>query len=82
MSLLLEANGWAVNAEMKVTRRIAQFFTWVPADPKGTAIERFDSLAYLTAGEDKRRRRSVVLLALLLAACAAAVVGLRYFGKV
>ncbi len=82
MSLLLEANGWAVNAEMKVTRRIAQLFTWVPADPEGTTVDRFDSLAGLTAAQDKRRQRNVILLALLLAACAAAVVGLRYYGVV
>lgn len=82
MSLLLEANGWAVNAEMKVTRRIARLFTWVPADPPGTTVDRFDSLAYLTAAQDKLRRRNLILLALLLALCAAAVVALRYHGFV
>lgn len=82
MSLLLEANGWAVNAQMKVTRRIGKFFTVVPADPPGTEVVRVDALAHLTAVEDKRRRRSVLLLSLLLAACAAAVVALRFYGVV
>lgn len=82
MSLLLEANGWAVNAEMKVTRRIARLFTWVPADPPGTTVDRFDSLAHLTAAQDKRRQRNVILLALLLGLCAAAVVALRFYGIV
>lgn len=82
MSLLLEANGWAVNAQMKVTRRIGKFFTVVPADPPGTEVVRVDALAHLTAREDQRRQRSVLLLSLLLAACAALVVALRYYNVV
>lgn len=82
MSLLLEANGWAVNAQMKVTRRIGKFFTEIPADPPGTQVIRVDSLAHLTAKEDARRRRSVVLLSLLLLACIALAVALRYYSIV
>lgn len=82
MSLLLEANGWAVNAQMKVTRRIGKFFTVVPADPPGTQVIRVDSLAHLTAKEDKRRRRSLTLLSLLLLACIAVAVALRYYNVV
>jgi ABC-type branched-subunit amino acid transport system permease subunit len=82
MSLLLEANGWAVNAQMKVTRRIGKLFTEIPADPPGTQVIRVDSLAHLTAKEDKRRRRSIALLSLLLVACIALAVALRYYNIV
>lgn len=45
MSFLFEANGWALNISMRINRRISRVFTWTPALPKGSVIERFDVLA-------------------------------------
>ena len=69
MSLLLEASGWAVNAHMKVNRRIGRVFTFTPALPKDSRIERVDVLA---TDEDKGGAGRFLFIVLLLAAVAAA----------
>jgi hypothetical protein len=45
MGLLFEASGWAINAEMKITRRLGVTFTRTPGFPDGTRIDRLDVLA-------------------------------------
>jgi len=73
MSLLLEANGWAVNVNMKITRRIGLFFTNVPDLPKNTQIEHLDLLAPLKQPIEPQRGRALWIALLLLIAGIAAV---------
>lgn len=40
MSLILEANGWALNVPMKVTRRVGGLFAYHPRLPKGAKLQR------------------------------------------
>ena len=68
MSLLLEANGWAVNVHMKVTARIARIFAFTPALPKEAVIDRRDLLP--PAPGEGRGKRWTVFIVLLLAAAA------------
>jgi hypothetical protein len=44
MAPVLEANGWALNARMKVTRVLGGVFTRVPALPAGAVVDRLDVL--------------------------------------
>lgn len=82
LSLLLEANGWAVNVPMRVTRRAASRFTRTPPFPPGThrdlreerLPDDFDE-ATLAAARRRRRRRGAALLALALVAAAAGWLG-------
>jgi hypothetical protein len=74
MGLLFEASGWAINAEMKITRRLGVTFTRTPGFPEGTRIDRLDILAQdpeVVAQDAKRaktRRRFYTTLFLVLAA--------------
>lgn len=83
MSFLLEANGWAVNAPMRVTHRAAGLFTRTPAFPRGTrrdlTEERLpDDFDETTLAAAKRRRRRRLILFLLLLALAGAVTWLAW----
>jgi hypothetical protein len=40
MSLILEANGWALNVPMKVTRRVGGLFAYHPRLPRGAKLQR------------------------------------------
>jgi hypothetical protein len=44
VSVLLEANGWAVNVHTRVTARIARVFAYTPDLPKGATLDMTDSL--------------------------------------
>lgn len=69
MALLLEANGWAVNIEMKITRPIARVFAFIPELPKGAVLDRVDMLPGSPEDEDHTVRNvvMVILLAALVA---------------
>jgi len=69
MSLLLEANGWAVNAHMKVTARIARIFVFTPALPKEAVLDRRDLLPP-APGEGRGKRWFLFLLLLAVAGAA------------
>ncbi|MBI5607377.1 MAG: hypothetical protein HY902_00695 [Deltaproteobacteria bacterium] len=81
MSLLLEANGWAVNLRMPVSRRIGLLFTRVPDLPKPHVYDRTDQLAWLTRDADARRRRRLTWLIVLLVVSVAGAVVMRFFGS-
>lgn len=76
MSLLLEANGWAVNAHMKVTARIARVFAFTPALPKEAVLDRRDLLP--PAPGEGRGKRWFFFLLVLAAAGAAVYVHFHY----
>ncbi|MBM4342278.1 MAG: hypothetical protein FJ100_02750 [Deltaproteobacteria bacterium] len=80
MSALLEANGWAVNAQMKVTRRVGLYFTRRPPLPVGAKLERPDALAAFTASEDRRRARSLAVWVALWSLSVALYAWLRHLG--
>jgi hypothetical protein len=69
MSLMFEASGWAVNAEMKLTARVAQVFAFVPALPKDAVMDRTDVLPP-AEGEGQTTRRVLVLLVLVVGSAA------------
>jgi hypothetical protein len=50
MSLLLEANGWAVNVQMRLNRHVGRLFTRVPDLPREAVRVRKDVLASSTDG--------------------------------
>lgn len=78
MSLLLEANGWAVNVNMKITRRIGLFFTNIPDLPKNTEIEHLDLLTPLKRPIEPQRGRALwIALLLLIAALAGGLIWAR-----
>ncbi len=62
MSLILEANGWAVNVHMKITARIAQVFVFTPDLPKESVLDPTDMLPAVE-GEGRGRRFVVRVLA-------------------
>jgi hypothetical protein len=70
MSLLLEANGWAVNVPMKVTRRVGGLFTRRPPFPRGTARPLGEAAPMAELDEEaqdaRRRRRRLVTLVVVL----------------
>lgn len=78
LAWVLEANGWAVNAEMRLNRKIGRVFTNVPPLPPGTIVDNTD----LTASPEERarvlRRRRVRRLVMFLVVAAAAAVLWRY----
>lgn len=66
MSLLLEANGWAMNVYMKITARVAQVFAYTPDLPKDAQLDHKD---LLPAADDEGGHSGVyVFLLVLLAA--------------
>jgi hypothetical protein len=71
MAVLLEANGWAVNIEMKITRPIARLFAFIPDLPKGAVLDQTDMLPVSPEDED-HTVRNVVLVILLAALIAGA----------
>jgi len=74
LGLILEANGWALNGQMRLTRRLGGFFTRTPAVPEGSRIDRVDALAPAGAEEARRRRtRRIVTTILILAGIAIVV---------
>ena len=77
MGLLLEASGWAINAEMKVTRRVGITFTRKPAFPKGTKVAHFDVLSRQeeAIAQDRTRRNWRVLIFFIAALAAGAIAG-------
>jgi len=75
MSLLLEASGWAVNLQMKITRRVAPLFAYTPALPKDAYIDRTDVLPAVPG--EGRGKRILVLMVLLSAALGLLWVALR-----
>ncbi len=81
MSLLLEANGWAVNLRMPVSRRIGLLFTRAPDLPKPHVLDRTDQLAWLTRESDARRRRRLAWLIVLLVLSLAGAVAMRFFSS-
>jgi hypothetical protein len=86
MGPLLEANGWAINANMRLTRRLQRVFTRIPGLPRGSRTERPDVLqAFLNEARDaersfRRRRRLVALLVSLGLAALAVFLWLRWAG--
>jgi hypothetical protein len=86
MSLLLEANGWALNVHMGITGRLGRLFTRTPALPKGSRKDRTDILlAFLEEERDAaraktRRRRRIVVLAFFVLAAAVLYVWLEHWG--
>jgi hypothetical protein len=84
LGMLFEANGWAINARMMITRRLGIIFTRAPDFPPGTVRERHDILAGLAEvkAQDKliARRKRRIWLAVMLALLAGAVwAWFRYF---
>ncbi len=67
MSLILEANGWAVNVHMMITRRIARVFAFVPDLPKGSVLDPTDVLPPVE-GENRGRNIAMFLLWTFIAA--------------
>jgi hypothetical protein len=75
MSLLLEANGWAVNVPMRVTRRIGGLFTRTPPFPPGTRRDLgedrlpddFDENTMAAARRRKQRQAAMMLVVLAFA---------------
>ncbi len=72
MGMLLEASGWAINADMKITRRLGSAFTRTPAFPPGTKVDRFDMLADSPEAKAQSRRVRRVLTLFVLALLAGA----------
>ncbi|MFO0603711.1 MAG: hypothetical protein U0324_11085 [Polyangiales bacterium] len=64
MSVLLEANGWAVNVHTKVTARIAKVFAYTPDLPKGATMDVTDALP---EAEDEGGGGGVFFLLLIVA---------------
>jgi hypothetical protein len=83
MGLLLEASGWAINAQMKLTRRLGVTFTRIPDLPAGTHVDRLDILAHDPAviAQDavRARRRRLVLAVVALIVLAAAGWAARWY---
>ncbi len=80
MGALLEANGWAINARMKVTRRIGLYFTRRPPLPADARLQRPDALAVFTAPEDRRRARTLAVWIALWSLAVALYAWVRYAG--
>ena len=70
LSLLFEANGWAVNARQKLSRRLGGRFTVRPKLPKGTKLV-FKEPA-IEGVEPKSRKGLVIAIILVLLAAAGA----------
>ena len=68
LALLLEANGWAMNIEMKITPRVARLFAFVPDLPKDAHVDPIE-----LAGERDPSDRGLVMTVLLILLCAALV---------
>lgn len=72
MGLLFEANGWAINPQMRLDRRIGRVFTRTPRFPEGTRIELRDQVESAAIdddeGEDEGGGAWVLAVALLLSA--------------
>ena len=77
MSLLLEASGWAVNVQMKITARIAGIFAFTPDLPKGALIDRTDILPPVPG--EGRGKRWTIAVSILLVLAGALYVYLRFF---
>jgi len=75
MSLVLEAQGWAVNVEMKLNRRIAGIMTQRPALPAGTITDRTDLLAAYKNDEERAAERRKALIWTTAFVVVAAIVG-------
>lgn len=67
MSLILEASGWAMNVQMKITARIAPLFAFVPDLPESAEIDKRDVLPAVP-GEGRVQRLLTVLIVVLLLA--------------
>ena len=65
VSVLLEANGWAINVRTRVTARIAKVFAFTPDLPSEAVIERRDMLP---AADDEGRGSFIFLILLLIVA--------------
>lgn len=74
MSIILEASGWAVNAKMKITRRIAKLFAFTPVLPKGAQVDLTEVAARADAEDDKKPSVWPKVLLFLLVAGAGAYV--------
>lgn len=77
MSPVLEASGWALNAQMKMTSRLGYVFTRSPGLPKGTQRDYTDVLGVVEdeAATEERRRRNLLIRRLILLG----IVALLYF---
>lgn len=73
MGLLLEANGWAINVQMKVTRRVGRIFTRVPALPKAHVKDRVELGPQPGENEEERSHTATILVVVLLLAASAGV---------
>ena len=78
MSILLEAAGWALNAQMRLSAILGRLFTHVPRLPKGARKERGDALVqfvkdfgYTSFGFKKVVRLILIILIIL---CLAVIV--------
>jgi len=80
ISMLLEACGWAVNAQMRLTRRLGKLFTSSPALPPGARKRRRDLAGKLGSAVDEDRPGVLAWAAgVVLAAAAGALVGYLIF---
>jgi len=70
VSVLLEANGWAVNVHTNVTARIAKVFAYTPDLPKGATMDVTDALP--EADDEGGSGGTIFLLLLLVGAGVAA----------
>jgi hypothetical protein len=68
MSVLLEANGWAVNVNTRISRRIAKVFAFTPELPKGATLDTADMLP---ESKDEEGSGGTLLLLVALAALVA-----------
>lgn len=64
---ILEANGWAINGNVKINIPLGKAFTEMPKKPDGSRVSRIDPYR-----EKSFPRRGLVVVALVLAACAVA----------
>ena len=80
ISMLLEACGWAVNAQMRLTRRLGRLFTSSPALPPGARKRRADLAGKLGSAVDEDRPGVLAwLVGVALSAAAGALIGYLLF---
>ncbi len=89
LGMILEASGWALNAQVKLTGRVARVFTQTPLLPDTARLERVDLLKALEIRSVEERHRKIFLrlaalavLVVLLATLAYVLFGLGYWSEI